>query len=517
MPDSDESAVPSAEPDEHRISRQLAAMRLLLSTDRDRHEADILLASIFETLEGDVARTTDELLIQVKRDWPAVAIPREKFEATLAEAETRGFLVRTDRLGGTAAWKCTDSAAAGVVESKSWADAVLERCRRQVADRALAQELESGFEQSQLWTTLLLDALHESITRFFDQIPASTREVSDKLFPPYDPEHVVAAVHQRVDDPVVSEFLSRCALAALDPGSNFGSEVVHYLATGYVLHAFLLQYDLHHALNETGPFEGEVLLLDTPVLLRLMSAGAAFRWTIDLVGSMAKRAGAQVAVTARTRVELDGLLESRSMDARRLEREMGEGLERDVLAVSTGDEVLAIWLADPAAPSWAEFKEGVGRLFATLRAVGVEVDYCPDGWAPESGRIELFTAAVQGATKARTGTQRRTGPAEHDGELLCLLEFLRSEREDDSAWPGAFIVTPDRSLNVAFAKHADRVRVTLTVSQTAAILGRTASPSEAERMAELIANDQQWQTRFRRATAMGTEQSIELARRLEAG
>lgn len=500
--------------DTDRVARQLTALRLLLNTERNQHEADILLATVFEALDGDNDRTSDELISTFRTDWPEVSIPREMFEATLHEAELRGLLVSTDRLGGSSAWKATPAATADVRESREWASAVVDRCRRQLADRARSHGLECGVETAERWADILLDALNSAVARSSHLVPVRTREVATRLFPPYDVGDVRAAVNRRVDDPDVAQFLVRSALAALDPGSPFGSEVVHYLATGYVLHAFLLGRELDPARKEIGSLAGEVLLLDTPVLLRMMSLGESFRWTADFVGGMARRVGATVAVTDRTLTELRSTLASRRPDAKRIAQEMRDGLSREPIATAVTDEILAIWLSDPRRLEWSQFEASVTNLWSTLRALGVVVGFVPDGWASDDGRSETFTSHIKTVTEVKKGVPRRPRAAEHDGQLMSMVEFLRKAKNSLTMWPGAFIVTPDRSLSDAYSVECEdgAASACLTVSQAAALLARVAPPVEAEKLAELIVGDQQWQTRFRRAASMGVEQSIELAR-----
>jgi hypothetical protein len=516
--DVSENLFPAANPTGERAARQLAAMRLLFDAERERHESDVLLATLFETLSDERERTTDELLQQVQVDWPGIVIPRSRLESTLEVAAERGFLRSTTRLSGVATWAIADLAAVGVKDSQTWAREVLQRCAAQVEERARESGQKVDGEQAEHWTNLLLEVLHEGMIGTFSHSPGQMREVSKRLFPPYDREKIIGGVKARVDDPVQAEFLSTLALAALDPGSTFGTEVVHYLATGYVLYAILVGLDLTTELDQVADFRGEVLLLDTPVLLRLLSGGREFQWTSDLVGRIASLAGATVALTTRTRQEFSDMLERRNDDAGRLEAEMADGTpRRNLAAAPPDDEVLTIWLRDPAAPTWAEFTMAAGGLFTTLGAIGVAVDYQPDAYEGDVARRRAIAAVVQEVTAEHRGKPRHPIPADHDGEMLCLVSHLRNAaaetRDSDSIWPGAFVVTTDRSLNAVYKKvEGDDVPVALSIGQAASLLARLAQPADAEKLAELIANDLQWQARFKRGVAFGVDQAIELAR-----
>jgi hypothetical protein len=519
---SDDPEFPVAEPSGKRAARQLAAMRLLFNEERDRHESDVLLATLFEDLADEQERTTDELLHQVQKDWPGIVISRERLESTLETAADRGLLRTNVRLSGTSTWSIAGTAAVGVADSQVWAREVLQRCASQVEERAQEAGMTVGREQAEHWTNLLLEVLHEGMIGTFSRQPSGLREVSKRLFPPYDRDKIVEGIKGRVDDSNHAEFLCALALAALDPGSTFGTEVVHYLATGYVLYAILVGLDLTAEVEQLADFKGEVLLLDTPVLLRLLSGGQEFQWTSDLVGRIASLAGAVVAVTGRTRQEFTDMLDRRSVDARRLEAEMADGTpRRNLAAVPPEDEVLAVWLREPKAPSWADFRTGAARLFDTLTAIGVAVDFRPDGYAPDETKRQQIARVVQEVTQERGGQPRHKVPADHDGEMLCLVAHLRRtgvpSRAADSIWPGAFVITTDRALSPVYQQvEGDEVPVTLTIGQAASLLARLAKPADAEKLAELIAKDLQWQARFRRGVAIGVDQAIELARSFTA-
>lgn len=506
-----------AEPQGNRAARQIAAMHLLFDAERDRHQADVVLASVFELLGSGVKRSTDELLRQIEIDWPGVVLPRERFEAALTVAEERGFLIREQPLTGPETWASSDLGSIGVGDSQAWAKSVLARCTEAIRERAREEGISCSHELATHWTELLLEVLHTAVTASVGSGPLNLREVGRRLFPPYDRDAVVAAVERSTDDPTTRSFLAGLALAALDPSSTFGSEVVHYVATGYVLYAVLLGHDMVDARSALGDFAGELLILDTPVLLRLASSSREFRWTIDLVGSIATKAGARVVVTARTRAEFDAMLSLRDTDAARLQRELADGVSRAGLAIVAPDEVLAIWLRDPNGRTWSEFTDNARSLFRTLEAVGVEVDFVPDGYAADEDRTQAFVSSIQSVTAER-GKRRAKHPSAHDGHLLDLAAAVRSASEPGRPWPGAFIITTDRSLDDAFLAVMGNggAPIALTVSQAAGLLAALAQPADAEKLAELIAADVQWRSKFEYATHFGIDQAIELARSFNA-
>jgi len=518
MADSFESMT-AAQPAGDRAARQLAAMKLLFDVERDQQETDIVLATVFEALADGIKRTTDELFRQVQVDWPGVVLSRDKLELALRESADRGLLTSEVTLSGSDTWTISGVAKTSIETSRAWAEDVLVRCRRQIQDRAEERGFPTTDEQAASWTNLLLEVLHEGMIQSFTNQPEGLREVDRRLFPPYDREKISAATQARVDDAETAEFLTALALAALNPASTFGSEVVHYLATGYILYALLLGVDLASQREELEGFRGQVLLLDTPILLRLLSGGNAFQGTSDLVGRIATEAGVSVAVAPQTRQELERVLDHRADDAKRIERELIDGVPRQNLAATTTDEVLAIWLDDPKQLTWSSFRDSAGELFQTLTALGVAVDFDPEGHADAPHRRRSFADEVKRATKQR-GKERAEVNAMHDGEVLCLVETVRAGRlrdDPDCFWPGCFVVTTDKSLNDAYREvTGDSGSVSLTISQAASLLARMAQPADSEQLAGLIASDLQWQARFQRAAGYGVDHAIELARSFAA-
>jgi len=126
-----------------------------------------------------------------------------------------------------------------------------------------------------------------------------------------------------------------------------------------------------------------------------------------------------------------------------------DGVPRQNLAFVVSDEVLAVWLREPSAPTWDEFKQKAEQQLGTLKAIGVEVDYEPGSYVSDIAMRDRYTEAIQRATEERTGRMRHAIPSEHDGELLCIAHCVRSARRarpDDGLWPGAAAVASARSL-----------------------------------------------------------------------
>lgn len=503
------------------VARQLAAMRLLFDSDRRSHESDVLLASIFEILSDGTARTVDEIRRQVEADWKGWIVPRETVETALAVAHDRGFLDSTPQLLGTQKWTLSATANLRVDESKEWAQHVLDRFEAQVRERARDNGDDPRPEQVKTWVDLLLNAMQAAVSAAFVADPTDSHKVYGYVFPPFDQQTLEAAIASQCVDPDICRFLTSLAFAALDPASEFGSEVVHFLATGYALHALLLGQGLEVARQGAGSVAGQVFLLDTNVLLRLLDHRQRRHSLSDLLGRIARAAGAVIAVTPKTREELRAMLDTRDRQAESVEREISLGYGRDQFAITIPDEVLVTWLEDPTSPTWEVFKTQAMGVLDTLAALGAAIDYVPTNYVESAQRCAAFKDAVQTATRERSGSARAALSSVHDGSLLGVAEHLRSSEggASDSLWPGAFIVTSDRSLDDAYRKvtgRTDAAPVAMPVTQLASLLSRFAQIEDVEAVAAAIASEQQWRRRIERSVAFSMDQAIEVARSLNA-
>lgn len=301
---------PSGEPaPDVRVYRQLAAMRLLLNPERDPDTHDVLLATAFEALASG-PKSLDEIISYSERVWPGAIILRDSLERALFAAEKRGLVAATQRLDTSPSWHLADRGELRIEETHQWVRDVMLRCEQQVASKAERGGYSAFPEQTELWTRLLYEAIDEAIAKTFARSTNGTRVVDSKLFPRYDRGELVHAVTTRCDNDDVLPLLTQLALASLDPQSTFGSELVHYIATGYVLYSFMAREDLRDAQDLVGSLAGEIFILDTPILVRTIASPELRRSTLDVLGK-ARKTGIRLVLLQRTMLELNESLDRR--------------------------------------------------------------------------------------------------------------------------------------------------------------------------------------------------------------
>jgi hypothetical protein len=237
-------------------TERLAAVRLLLDAERVPETHDILLASVFEYLESG-PKSVHEVLAYVRRVWPGVAIDLNTLAATLNETEVRGF-TRHEQVdfAGIVRWALGAGGELDLKRSRDWADDTLRRFTTDLAAEARAVGIVTVSERLQLLSDLLLDTIAAVIAEAFAIEPSFEVIGGRHIFPAsYDLAKADSLIEHRSIDETVAQFLSLMVRVALDPSQPFGTELVHTLATGYVLSAFVGRLDSSSARAAVGSLE----------------------------------------------------------------------------------------------------------------------------------------------------------------------------------------------------------------------------------------------------------------------
>lgn len=489
--------------EEQLTAERLAAVRLLL----DRHEKevathDILLATAFEFLNSG-PKTIDEILTKVNREWPGVAVTRTMVSKSLEAAAGRGLVTQPDRGFGTAeAWKLLSAGRAQTEAAYAWGQDVVARTNSFLADEARKRfGLQVTEEVIHAWGTVLRDALFAGIGKAFTMNPRGVKVVGDSLLFPsaYDLDFIRQRLAQNCAEPVTCEFLSSMAGAALDPSNPFGSELVHHIATGYVLYAYVGRHDNPDARSAVGSLAGEVAIFDTPILLRLLGAHRDTSPIFDLV-RQAREAGVIIIVHQDSVDELNRLLDGREATGIVAKVDEALGHQSDEAILRLGDDhVITAWLESPAAPgkacaTWQEFRSAARRLPTILQAMGVEVGQHADYDFEDATCHAQFEARL----RERVNEQNRTGRGDwnlaHDARLLVTAKKRRRANPPDESkmWPGAFIVTPDQQLTPTYDEVMSKgdFPVALTPGQWAGVVAGCSDPVSHERLARAIARNE---------------------------
>lgn len=507
------------------VRRRLAAVRLLLSTERRATEHDILIATIFESLCTG-ARSTDELLGFCHDIWPGAQITIMQVAAALETAKAGNLVLEVTRSEQASLWRLVDSSTLNIGGSADWASAVLQRCEEFLADRA--QDAFGYVERTsvRLWLGILEDALFAGIQSAFAKESIDVQVVAAWTLAPrdYDLPLMFKVVEERCGAADVRGFLQAMVVDALDPANPFGSELVHTIATGYVLHSFLARRDLRSERTDLGSFDGHRALLDTPVILSLLGPRKDAQGIYQMIATTLEQ-GVVVGVHHETLEELENLLDRLESVAVELEEDLAAGTDLAVLTLLVQEEPIRLWLdrrAGGRAETWADFRRLVSVAVSQLKAIGVQfVRPTEDYDERDLILFERFQEVLRGILEARSGGGRGPTQIEHDAHLLVSVSKGRGLAKRESPWPGAFVITTDRKLDSAYRSAVGQgiraMPVAVTPAQWMGVITTFASPRLAEELAQVVPTEVARQTLLSIATRFPIEASRTLARVLSHG
>jgi hypothetical protein len=135
----------------------------------------------------------------------------------------------------------------------------------------------------------------------------------------------------------------------------------------------LARRDQLHDRDLVGSLRGQVVLLDTPVLLRLL-APRRFAKAIETAIVRAIDEGAEPVVLDHTTDELRELINGVSQDAIPIEEDLQRGIDPAQLASLMGGAVLDFWLDGEKSGlyhGWGSFKAAAEDLPSALMKLGV--------------------------------------------------------------------------------------------------------------------------------------------------
>lgn len=494
----------------------LPAVHLLLGTDRTVKVYDILLATVFECLEEE-AKPLDQLIRLVQRAWPGVQVRRTVMEAVLEAASSAGYLLKE---AGTGRWALGGAGHTHLRESKDWA---VDAMRRTVGD--VEREAHSFLggcsrKRAEQLTEAMIDVLIKGVAHVFTSGGGRiTSQGGRQLFPEQlDLRYMDDLIATRSSDPQTTELLSALLRSALDATQPFATEILHLITTGYILFAYMGRRDNLEARAEMRLSDGEVAILDTPVLVQLLGPSRRSKEVFDVISS-ALNVGVKVVVYGWTIEEMHRMLEVRRPEAAAIESE--PAAIPGVLAVTIDDTVIGTWLAVQTDMSntvtWSEFEKRAVAVSGDLRAMGVELS--PPDTNPRTADdrfTEMRDALVEEVHDRRSNRGRWN--FDHDARLLLELEKARSTQRGDGSqlWSGAVIVTSDTAMNRAYRTLArsELMPAALSLGQWAGLVAECAEPASAERLAEVMADETASRTLLARAGGLPVKDALELSRNL---
>jgi hypothetical protein len=504
---------------------QLAAVQLLLSTERRATEHDILIATSAEAL-ADGPKSTAEIVRFAKAAWPGAGLTLIHVDAAMNSAAASGLVEALSRLDGSLTWQLTDAGKLDFEGSRDWADSVLARCERFLQEEATKAFGHVPPAQVHQWMQVLLDALFAGIRSAFTCEDPEIRLVGGRLFVPrgYDLDLMRNIIEDlcTVDD--VRAFLEAMARAAIDPSDPFGAELVHFIATGYLLHSFLARRDHQAARTTVGSLRAEHAILDTPALIPLLGCHAEARPVHQAIAN-ALDAGMNVIVHADTVDELKRLLARFETDARDIETDVAAGTDPLILAGLVDEHVLGLWLRksrDGHLPSWLDFAASVKDVLGTLAAMGVRLGATTEDYTLAEAGLQLQFRDGLKASLTQRHAGRGASQIDHDAHLMLAAyrQCHLAPASTSKAWPGAIIVTSDAVLVDTYRQATGEAEsafpISVTPSQWIGIITSCADPATVECLAQVAADEVARETLLAVATHFPVEASRELSRALSA-
>lgn len=480
-------------------TERLLAVQRALSEERVADEVDILLDSIVVALLSDGVLAEEALVRRVCEMWPGAGLQVERVTRA-AEAGLRAkVLTRQDTLDGAPGYGLVAGAETNAVAA-SRVDEILDRTREAVRSRF---EIELGRdlvrEEAENLTGALIEALAAGIREAFAVFAGGVRSLaSDNVIPEQWNEDAIRSVLDGYPfDQATREVLGALALSALDPASRFGSDIVTQIATGYVLHAFVARRDQASAIEQVGTVGGIRVFIDTPYLLEITGNTPVGSSLWGLV-SAAQRAGVSVVAPEHYLAELERLLDGvqNGPSVETVRRALAEGSDPYVLAQSLDEGPLRVWLShinDTQKLSWDQYRAQVRELPKVLRSRGVTVSKAPDTAQFIRLRNRLMDVWDEVLRETPRRGQGDDGPSRDavrdDAATLAMLADARSVPQEGALWPRAWVLTPDRRMTDAYARHAPHAAFPATVSPTqiATLLATFVRPSDPRQLAQAAA------------------------------
>jgi hypothetical protein len=506
------------------VQRRLATVQLLLSSERSATEHDILIATVVEALRTG-AKSDHELVAFANTVWPGAGISEVQMGLALETAKAAGLIDCRERLDGSPSWEARDITTLDLTSSDAWAEGVVERCEDFLLSRGQEAFGQLDRETAHAWVAILEDALFAGIREAFGRPDTGFELVGSKLFAPqgYDLSVMHSVIDTRCRTEETSTFLKGMVLEALDSSNPFGSELVHTIATGYVLHLFISRRDLLEDRREVGSLEGQTVYFDTPILLRLLGPLRDAEIVWKTVRS-SRLQGVAFILHQETLDELDGVLGRASEDAHGIEEDLRSGSSASLLADIVATRPLQLWLEKKSLgelDSWQEFRDQVVTVRSELLHCGVILANPTASYSlVETGLFEEFRSALEIEMETRPGG-RGVAQIRHDASLLVSAHQCRQAFQGGGLWPGSVILTIDRALTPAYRmarrEDAGSFPIAVTLSQWIGIITSCADPAATEELAKTVSSEVAYETLLSIAVRFPVESSRALARVLSSG
>lgn len=459
------------------------ALLRLMSEDRSVTDQELILAGVVDQL-GAGARTADEILVGLRAVWPGTGLNTVRLSTALESAERAQLIVRSEGLGGVELWSLTPDGSLELGLTETWREEMRARTREQVREAAAeAFGTDPGSTRVERWTLLIEQAIRAGVRKSGGVFAGDVTAVGMSALLPraVDVDAIRETLRLNDSPDEVRQFLLGCVTAALDVADPFGTEMVNTIVVGFILHATVARRDLAGSADAMGSVAGQRLVLDTPVLIRLIGPPSLAAPTTQILRS-AVDAGMEVVVADHTLDELVTSLEHARLTSLPENRAamtppevaaFGRLVDNDIVALA------AAAVAEGRYENWESF-EGAGRSIRPyLTELGIT---CRPHGNHDPSTVAVCRQALVDVLAAR---DRHRAPVniDRDADTMAMVWRVRRRIRSNGTWPGAWVITSDTCIAPAMkgVEANSQWSFTLSMPQLAALIARCADvPSITE-------------------------------------
>lgn len=501
---------------------QLATVHTLLSAERRAAEHDIVITTALEILAHGPKNLAD-LVAGLNSVWPAAELGQHQILTSLDTARATGLICDVETLEGSA-YALTSTSTADIQGSAAWAHDVIDALASQIRERAREGYSPITSAEALLWADLLGRSLFRGIANAHHVFMGDLSVLPDNTLVPrhYDVESMISVVADAHLTPEVGEFLQTLILSAIDPSDPFANALVSDISTCFVLHAFLARRDYLAGRELIGSLAGQQIILDTPILLRMLAPGRQAE-AIKQAITEAVRVEVLVQIPSHVMEELLGVVRRVGRDyAAQVDDAVQRGASLASLQTTVDDEVLGFWLAGLQAGtyhSWVDFERAAERMGFALEKLGAKIG--PHENEDDADRVEECRRSLV-AVLERRKVDRGKSQIKRDANTMAMAwRTRRNGPGGDAFWPAAWVITSDRSMSPAYSRlvSTDHATLTLHPAQWVEVVSACCDPASLEGLARSTAELVSYDTLFSVARKYPPNVAIELALTLrpEAG
>jgi hypothetical protein len=492
---------------------QLAAVHSLIGAEQQVKIFDILVTTVMELLsKGPLVEAA--AVTRAGNMWHGAGIDALRVAAALRTAERAGYVTKVSHVGETK-WMLTPLGLEEQQTSREWATDYFNHTVEEVRVRLSAVGRNLGAQEAALWTSSLREViaagLADTFASYRSDVTANGRVLTARRVDEKAMRETASAL-LRGEDADLLFGLATDAFYRLDP---FGNELVSAIIIGYLLHAVIGRRDHAAERRIVGSLRDVRVILDTPVLLRLLGPTDT-AYPLEQAISAARAAGMEVVALYHYLEELSELVATVGRQQMpRIEERLTEGLNVDALIKLVDEEVVSLYLrahVEERYADWPEFQAAADDLSKWLVQLDVMVrDHGNDAGDPvgdyeralnaEIARAQANAiAAAKGTTAPADGTKpaavapvdagrrwvRRPAALARDAETMVMVHRRRETRER-TFWPAAWIVTTDARMSPAYASlhPRDPFAITITPGAWVAIISNCSDPAHIPNLVEV--------------------------------